>query len=93
MIVDGDARGPFANSLTFTYDNFSNFQHQDADEIAIAAGQWSMGRYDKIKKKWVIDEKLKHDAVKGGEFLVGEWQVAVDFPRQVNQTSSIQKRN
>ncbi|KAJ7587908.1 hypothetical protein C8J56DRAFT_860622 [Mycena floridula] len=85
MIVDGDDHGPFANSMTFTYDNFCNFQHLDADEIAIAAGQWSMGQFDKINKRWFIDEKLKHDAVKGGEFLVGEWQVAVNFPWQVNQ--------
>ncbi|KAG5220308.1 Polyketide synthase PksM [Salix suchowensis] len=43
--IDGvDSNHPFANALTITHDNFSNFLHTDKDEIEIAYGMWWAGR-------------------------------------------------
>ncbi|KAJ7584719.1 hypothetical protein C8J56DRAFT_951664 [Mycena floridula] len=82
MIVDGTSvHDPFANSLTITCENFSNYQHRDADDVDFAGGQWTMARKDPNTKQWVIDRSLKHSEVKGGEFLDGKYKVGVDFSK------------
>jgi hypothetical protein len=41
LSLDGESHErPFANSLTITRDDFSNYQHLDADKIQIAYGLW-----------------------------------------------------
>lgn len=84
LTLDGESNEtPFANSLTITRGDFSNFQHRDKDKIEIAYGLWwpaarvKVGRHD----QYVIDDKVGHEEIKGGAFLWGEYAIAVDFER------------
>ncbi|KAH0578055.1 hypothetical protein H2248_005594 [Termitomyces sp. 'cryptogamus'] len=82
--LDGDSsERPFANSLTITRDDFSNYQHMDADEIDVAYGLWWAGKKEFVKNgvRYVLDPKIDHQAIKGGSFLVGSYGVGVDFEK------------
>ncbi|KAF9488233.1 hypothetical protein BDN71DRAFT_1513251 [Pleurotus eryngii] len=76
--IDGvDSNHPFANALTITHDNFSNFLHTDKDEIEIAYGMWWAGR--KEEKGWTVGDDTAQRHIQGGAFLWGKYGVAVDF--------------
>ncbi|KAF4596300.1 hypothetical protein EYR38_007677 [Pleurotus pulmonarius] len=76
--IDGvDSNHPFANALTITHDNFSNFLHTDKDEIEIAYGMWWAGR--KKEKGWTVGDDMAQSHIQGGAFLWGKYGVAVDF--------------
>lgn len=76
--IDGvDSDHPFANALTITHDNFSNFLHTDKDEIEIAYGMWWVGR--KKEKGWTVGDDMAQSHIQGGAFLWGKYGVAVDF--------------
>lgn len=82
--IDGlSAERPFANSLTITRDDFSNYQHMDADEVEIAYGLWWAAKVtrDGDNVSYTLDEAYDHSKVKGGAFLLGEFGVGVDFQR------------
>ncbi|KAK7049479.1 hypothetical protein VNI00_005510 [Paramarasmius palmivorus] len=71
----------FANSITITNDDFANYQHMDRDAIAIAYGWWWIGWQDPRTKTWHVKDEYDHDKVQGGEFLVAEHGVMIDFSR------------
>lgn len=84
LTLDGNsAEAPFANSLTITRDDFSNYQHKDADKIQIAYGLWWPAALHKAghHKQYVINSNIGQDKVKGGAFLWGEYGVAVEFEK------------
>lgn len=68
---------PFANSLTITRDDFANYQHCDHDAIDVAYGMWWAARND--NKSWILEED--HSKIKGGQFLIGQYGIAIDFER------------
>jgi hypothetical protein len=78
---------PFANSLTLTCDDFSNAQHKDNDQIAVAYGMWwasesvNDGHSSENREKYRFSENAQHSSVKGGAFLWGEHGAAVNFER------------
>ncbi|KAJ3840143.1 hypothetical protein EV361DRAFT_779621, partial [Lentinula raphanica] len=76
-----EATSPFANSLTITNKDFSNYVHRDRDAIDIAYGWWWVGFRDNKRQRWELNDDYDHDQVKGGEFLLAEYGVAVDFSR------------
>ncbi|KAF8868942.1 hypothetical protein BD779DRAFT_1458818, partial [Infundibulicybe gibba] len=85
--LDGpSAAFPFANSLTITRDDFSNYQHRDRDEIQIAYGLWWPAAYVQTPKDgkytyYQLHKDGDHSDIKGGAFLWGEYGVGVDFQR------------
>lgn len=82
--IDGQsAERPFANSLTITRNDFSNYQHMDADEIEIAYGLWWAAKVtgDGNSVSYTLDDAYDHSKIKGGAFLLGEFGVGVDFER------------
>lgn len=84
LTLDGNSvETPFANSLTITRGDFSNYQHKDKDEIEIAYGLWWPAAFSKVGRhtQYTIDSKVGHDKIKGGAFLWGEYGIAVDFER------------
>lgn len=84
LTLDGDSdERPFTNSLTITRGDFSNYQHQDKDEIEIAYGLWWPAAVSKVGRytHYAIDDKVGHNKIKGGGFLWGEYAIAVDFER------------
>lgn len=92
LALDGvSPETPFCNSLTVTRNDFSNFQHKDKDKIEIAYGMWWPAALHG-DKRYVIDDNVGHEKVKGGAFLWGEYAVAVDFERFLfNHSSDIFK--
>ncbi|KAJ3761506.1 hypothetical protein EV360DRAFT_4260, partial [Lentinula raphanica] len=72
---------PFANSLTITNRDFANYVHKDRVAIDIAFGFWWTAFKPKKRGLWVISDNHDHNKIKGGEFLLAEYGVAVDFPR------------
>ncbi|KAJ3816682.1 hypothetical protein EV361DRAFT_759353, partial [Lentinula raphanica] len=72
---------PFANSLTITNRDFANYVHKDRDAIDIAFGFWWTAFKPNQRKPWMISDKHDHSNIKGGEFLLAEYAVAVDFPK------------
>ncbi|KAF9039588.1 hypothetical protein BDP27DRAFT_1435243 [Rhodocollybia butyracea] len=70
---------PFANSLTITNGDFANYQHMDADAIEVAYGMWWAAK--KVNGGWVLDDDCDHDKIKGGQFLIGEYGIAIDFEK------------
>jgi hypothetical protein len=86
VTFDGeDNLHPFANSLTLTYDDFSNAQHKDNDYIAVAYGMWwastraKPGEASKVKQEFTFSKIAQHKDVQGGAFLWAEYGAAVDF--------------
>ncbi|KAG6848866.1 hypothetical protein H0H93_013323 [Arthromyces matolae] len=82
MVLDGeDGERPFGNSLTITRDDFSNYQHQDFDQIQIAFGLWWAAKREKVdgKEHFSLDKDVDHDKVKGGEFLCSSYGIGVNF--------------
>lgn len=86
LTLDGESNEtPFANSLTITRSDFSNFQHMDKDKIEIAYGLWWPAAHVKAgpgrHNQYIIDDKVGQEKIKGGAFLWGEYAIAVDFER------------
>ncbi|KAJ3831018.1 hypothetical protein F5878DRAFT_729718 [Lentinula raphanica] len=80
-LAGGEAQTPFANSLTITNGDFANYVHRDRDAIDIAFGMWWTASRENQRRPWTIDEEYDHDSIKGGEFLIAEYGIAVDFPK------------
>ncbi|KAJ3765998.1 hypothetical protein FB446DRAFT_794519 [Lentinula raphanica] len=76
-----EAQTPFANSLTITNQDFANYVHRDRDAIDVAYGWWWTGFKEKARGHWELNEEYDHDAIKGGEFLLAEYAIAVDFSK------------
>lgn len=84
LTLDGKSSDtPFANSLTITRDDFANYQHVDKDKIQIAYGLWWPATLRKVGRhhRYIIDEEIGHDQIKGGAFLWGEYGIAVEFEK------------
>jgi hypothetical protein len=83
---DGEsAESPFANSLTMTRDDFSNYFHCDNDAIAIAYGFWWIAEIIASGKSrsFTLNPNFAQSNVKGGAFVVGEYKVGIDFEKYV----------
>ncbi|KAJ4464501.1 hypothetical protein C8J55DRAFT_493846 [Lentinula edodes] len=74
---------PFANSLTITHSDFSNYVHCDRDAIAVAYGWWWVGYRGHSKDSWKLslDGSFDHNQVTGGSFLIAQHGIAIDFAR------------
>ncbi|KAJ3860949.1 hypothetical protein EV359DRAFT_48145, partial [Lentinula novae-zelandiae] len=74
---------PFANSLTITHSDFSNYVHCDRDAIAVAYGWWWVGYKGHSKDSWKLslDGSFDHNQVTGGSFLIAQHGIAIDFSR------------
>jgi hypothetical protein len=85
LSLDGESHErPFANSLTITRDDFSNYQHLDADKIQIAYGLWWAAHLVKgSTNHYEIRPDYDHDRIKGGAFVWGDFGIAVDFEKCV----------
>ncbi|KAF8190137.1 hypothetical protein BJ912DRAFT_850337, partial [Pholiota molesta] len=71
----------FANSFTATNHDFSNFQHKDNDHIDVSYGMWWAAKYSEKQKQYVLDQKIDHNQVKGGGFLIGKYGIGIDMER------------
>jgi hypothetical protein len=85
LILDGSSsQMPFANSLTLTHDDFSNFLHKDNDEIPIAYGMWWSSTAKSRRGPFSLDDSgLNHKDIHGGSFFWGEYNVGVNFEKYV----------
>ncbi|TCD59762.1 hypothetical protein EIP91_011525, partial [Steccherinum ochraceum] len=84
VTLDGDdPERPFANCLTLTNGDFANALHQDNDFNPLAFGMWWVTgvRNEGRSTAYEFDDKLDHDSVEGGAFLLGEYGIGVDFER------------
>jgi hypothetical protein len=73
----------FANSRTLTYADFCNYFHTDHDESCapfVYSLWWVTCRAANLKK-WVLNNACGHALITGGEFLVPEYHVGVDFAK------------
>ena len=70
---------PFANSLTITYQDFSNYTHLDKGKIAVAYGWWWAASCLNMHAPWQLSKDCDHDKIEGGAFLIAEHGIAVDF--------------
>lgn len=83
LTFDGvDVESPFANSLTITRDDFSNFLHIDKDAIDAAYGGWWAARV-RPDGSYTIDENVSHSRIKGGAFVLGNYGIGINFERSV----------
>ncbi|KAJ3834075.1 hypothetical protein F5878DRAFT_645427 [Lentinula raphanica] len=72
---------PFANSLTITNRDFANYVHRDRDAIDITYGWWWTAFKPRQRQPWQLNEEHDHGDIKGGEFLIAEYGIAVDFSK------------
>ncbi|KAG6820142.1 hypothetical protein H0H93_004846 [Arthromyces matolae] len=84
MTLDGgESERPFANSLTITRDDFSNYQHKDFDKIQIAFGLWWTAKKEIVdgKQRFSLHRDFDHDKVKNGQFLCASYGIGVNFEK------------
>ncbi|KAF9528575.1 hypothetical protein CPB83DRAFT_854378 [Crepidotus variabilis] len=72
---------PFGISLAITREDFSNYLHTDRDYTADAYGWWWPAQWDNQSKRYVFNEKVSHQDIKGGCFIWGDYGFGVDFER------------
>ena len=73
-----DPESPFANSLTITRDNFSNFLHINKDAIDVAYGGWWAARVHS-DGSYTTGGNVLHSQIKGGGFVLENYGVGIDF--------------
>ncbi|KZT55308.1 hypothetical protein CALCODRAFT_417995, partial [Calocera cornea HHB12733] len=67
----------FANSITITDGDFSNYLHCDQDHVPIAFGIWFMAK--KNGRSYEVSTTIPHSSVCNGEFIWGRYGIGVDF--------------
>lgn len=86
LVIDNDTPLiAFANSLTLTLHDFTNYIHRDRDNLPVAYGWWFMGNVEKKgnSRVYSLDRMGDHSRVRGGPFLIPEYAVGIDFERYV----------
>jgi hypothetical protein len=84
----------FANSLTTTLEDFANYMHKDNDQEPFVYGMWWTGRGTRGRmatgkprkrgpRKWSLNHTADHDYNDGGELVIPEYGICIDFPRYV----------
>lgn len=67
-----------------TSDNFANYLHKDRDFAPLAFGMWwssTVTVNNRGMTSYAFDDSVGHNRVKGGQFILGEYGIGVDFER------------
>ncbi|KIM37465.1 hypothetical protein M413DRAFT_30926 [Hebeloma cylindrosporum] len=62
-------------------DDFSNYQHQDEDEVAVVYELWWPALVDDAGEHYMLSESCSHERIRGGSFLLGEYGVGVELDK------------
>jgi hypothetical protein len=93
LTLDGsDPARPFANSLTMTAEDFANFTHRDNDFSPMVYGIWwaSTDGPAQAGDRWKLAPDADHHRIKGGQFILPEYRLGIDFARCVFMFTSSQ---